>query len=188
MERSQRSAVVLDLVNRLRDAGSWCGETHIQKATYFLQRLGGGELGFEFILYKYGPYSFDLSQEITELRADDLIAWKFIALSYGPSLAPTENGQRLLECYPKARKKFKHLIDFISEQLGPKNVIQLERLATALYVMQESGRKESEFVEEINRIKPHISLEEATDSLRDVQKILAAAKQNGLCFSLTTNT
>ena len=71
MERLQRAAVLLSLIEQLKDRGSWCGDTHIQKTTYFLQELLKVPLGFEFILYKHGPYSFDLEDEITALRAVD---------------------------------------------------------------------------------------------------------------------
>lgn len=39
MKRLQRDAVILSLIENLRSKGSWCGETHIQKATYFIQEL-----------------------------------------------------------------------------------------------------------------------------------------------------
>ena len=38
MERlsySSRCALVVDLIKRLRERGSWCGETHLQKAFLF---------------------------------------------------------------------------------------------------------------------------------------------------------
>ena len=60
MERLQRAAILTELMDRLRADGSWCGETHVQKATYFLQEVLGVQTGFEYILYKHGPYSFDL--------------------------------------------------------------------------------------------------------------------------------
>ncbi len=37
MKRLQRSAVILSLIEALLQRGNWGGETHIQKATYFLQ-------------------------------------------------------------------------------------------------------------------------------------------------------
>ena len=39
MERLKRYAIVLSLIEQLRERGGWCGETHIQKTTYFLQNL-----------------------------------------------------------------------------------------------------------------------------------------------------
>jgi len=73
MNRLKRDVVILSLIENLKKKGSWCGETHIQKATYFLQELFDFPLGFEFILYKHGPFSFDLSDKLTAMRADMLL-------------------------------------------------------------------------------------------------------------------
>ena len=39
MDRLRRAAVLTRLVEQMRRNGSWCGETHMQKATLFLQNL-----------------------------------------------------------------------------------------------------------------------------------------------------
>ena len=90
MERLKRSALVIALIEQLRNKGSWCGETHIQKTIYFLQELLRVPLGFEFILYKHGPYSFDLSDELTAMRADELVELK-LQQPYGPSVSLSGN-------------------------------------------------------------------------------------------------
>src|SRR5262249_25119884 len=74
MERLQRATVLLALIEELRDGGSWGGETHLQKAVYLLQELFQVPLGFDFVLYRHGPYSFDLADEVTALQADQLLA------------------------------------------------------------------------------------------------------------------
>ena len=89
MNRLQRAAVLTALADELRKRGSWCGETHLQKATYFLQSLLGVPLGYEFILYKHGPYSFDLHDELTALCTDQLLELRPQPYPYGPSLLPT---------------------------------------------------------------------------------------------------
>lgn len=76
MNRMKRSALLTKLVQRLRDEGSWGGETHVQKVTYFLQELMEVPLDFDFILYKHGPYSFDLHDEIAALRGDGLLTFE----------------------------------------------------------------------------------------------------------------
>lgn len=55
MNRTQRQAILLALIQRLREKGSWCGETHIQKSAYFLQELLGVPLDLNVIFYKHGP-------------------------------------------------------------------------------------------------------------------------------------
>ena len=84
MERLQKAAILTELADQLRREGSWCGHTHMQKATYFLQDLLEVPTGYEFILYKHGPYSFDLSEEMTTLRADYLIEFDHKSPGYGP--------------------------------------------------------------------------------------------------------
>jgi hypothetical protein len=61
------------------------------KLAYFSLDVLGVPLGFEFILYKHGPFSFDLSDEITAMRADALLQYQ-PRQPYGPSLFP--NGRK----------------------------------------------------------------------------------------------
>jgi uncharacterized protein YwgA len=78
----------------LKERDSWCGETHIQKAVYFLQELLQVRLGFEFIMYKHGPYSFELTDELTTLRANRLL--RLIPREgYGPSIVVNEESHYL---------------------------------------------------------------------------------------------
>ena len=105
MNRLQRAAVLLTMLDALKQRGSWCGETHLQKSVYFLQELFGVPLGFTFVLYRHGPYSFDLSDEITALRADLLLDVQ-PAQPYGPSLVPGENAARFLANFELTRGLF----------------------------------------------------------------------------------
>ena len=84
MDRLRRAALLTRLIELLRKKGSWCGETHIQKSTFFVQNLMKVPLSFDFILYKHGPFSFDLRDELTGLRADGLIRLE-PQWPYGPS-------------------------------------------------------------------------------------------------------
>ena len=68
-----RQAILLGLADALLRQGSRNGETHLQKATYVLQTLAGVPLGFAFIPYKHGPFSFALRDELAVMRADALL-------------------------------------------------------------------------------------------------------------------
>ena len=63
MKLLKRNVMVLTLARKIRNRGSWCGETHLQKAVYLLQDLAGVETGLEFVLYKHGPFSFGLRDQ-----------------------------------------------------------------------------------------------------------------------------
>jgi hypothetical protein len=85
MDRLQKSAIIISLLEALQQNGSWCGETHIQKAMYCLQQIRDVPTGFEFILYKHAPSSFDLQDELTAMCADGLLEMRTKLYPYGPS-------------------------------------------------------------------------------------------------------
>jgi uncharacterized protein YwgA len=177
LKRFQRAAVLLELVGQMGKSGSWCGETHLQKATYFLQELLKVPTGFDFILYKYGPFSFELRDELTAMRADGLVELR-PQPPYGPSLVTTEEGRELKTEYPKTLKENGRAIRFVVDQLGDKNVSELEQLATALFVtLENQARSEDERAEEIIGLKPHITLEAAEAAVREVETIIEASEQ-----------
>jgi hypothetical protein len=177
MSDMQRAVVLLSLIEQLRQRGSWCGETHIQKSTYFLQELLGVPLAFDFILYKHGPFSFDLNDEITALQADFLLALKSRP-PYGPSMIPGEGSEALLGRYPKTRNQYRRQVEFVADRVGRKNVAELERLATAFYVSRNELPEATvaERAQRIIEIKPHISYPEAHAAVQEVDRVLADAR------------
>ena len=176
MDRLRLAAVLTRLVDQLRDRGSWCGETHVQKTTFFLQELMHVPLGFDFILYKHGPYSFDLRDELTSLRADQLIKLE-PQWSYGPKIATTERSDYIQGLYPKTVEKYDDAVSFIAEKLGSKGVTELERLATALYVTQRfpQDRSIAGRAAKLTELKPHITRDEATTAVEEVDRIIKEA-------------
>lgn len=95
MNRLQRAAVITRLLDELHQQGSWCGETHVQKSVYFLQALLNVPTDYEFILYKHGPFSFELKDALSEFRADGLIDLIAQPYPYGPSYDATETGKKI---------------------------------------------------------------------------------------------
>ncbi len=177
MKRLQRDSVLISLIEALKIKGCWCGETHIQKATYFLQELLRTPLGFEFILYKHGPYSFDLSDALTQMQADYMI--KSIPMPpYGASLTLEETSNLLKNKFPKTIATYKTVVNFVAEKLAGKNVDDLERVATAMYVTRESDTitGSQERAERIHELKPHVSIEQALQAVNEFDRIQVNAQ------------
>lgn len=176
MNRLQRAAVLLTLLNALKNRGSWCGETHLQKAVYFLEEMCGVPLGFSYILYRHGPYSFEFSDEITALRADLLLDLQ-LRPPYGPTIVLGQNAQQLLANYPTTIRFYEPQITFVAERLGRSIVIDLERLATALYVTRESSppADDERRAARLHEVKPHISIADAKLAIRQIDAMLSAA-------------
>ncbi len=170
---------MLSLMNEMRAKGSWCGETHIQKSVYLLQELLDVPMNLEFILYKHGPYSFDLADAVTAMRADNLLEYK-LRRPYGPSLIPTKTGQNFLNQYPKTQEKYAERAQFVAEKIGKIGVAELERLATALYVTLNEKCAGNSRAILITKLKPHIKIEEAEKALENVDAMIKEVAEKGL--------
>jgi hypothetical protein len=169
MTESQREIVVLDFVRRLKDAESWCGETHIQKSTYFLQELVCVPLGFNYIFYKHGPFSFDLNDQLTALRGNSLLDLRSHE-PYGPHLHASSLADEYLELFPKTIGRYTPAMDFVVSRLASKNVAELERLSTALYVRLEMPDEDDAVrARRIHQLKPHVSIQDARAALDEVE-------------------
>ncbi len=145
----------------------------MQKATYFLQDLLEVPTGYEFILYKHGPYSFDLSDEMTALRADYLIEFDHKSPGYGPGLVPTPTSQALRRDTPSPWRSTPARSRSSRGPSGSKGVTDLEKLATALYVTRENGgiRGVDERAQRLVELKPHVPLDQAIDAVREFDRI-----------------
>jgi len=178
MDRLQRAAILTELMDQLRARGSWCGETHVQKAVYFLQEVLGVPTGFEYILYKHGPYSFDLTADLTALRADFLMEFNHRTPGYGPGLVPTPTSAELRARYTRTLANNSRQIEFIAKAFGARGVTELEKLATALFVTREMGdiTEISKRASRIHELKPHVSEPEALTALQELERITGEAK------------
>ena len=177
MNRLRKAVLLTHLIEGLCERGNWCGETHLQKTAFFVQELMGVPLEFRFILYKHGPFSFDLRDELTALRANGLLGLE--PRSYGAQLVLNKDQCEYIQSlYPKTLKRHEKSIDFVAERLGGKGVVELERLATAFYVGQRLVKGESvdARAKKVTELKPHITTEKARDAVRKVDRIASAAE------------
>ena len=170
MQNLQRASVLLALNEELRRAGSWAGETHMQKATYFLQELMHVPLGFEFTLYKHGPFSFDLRDDLTAMRAQGFLRLE-PQYPYGPSLLPGEKSDLLKQVHRSTMEEFRPVVRLVSQQIGTKSVAGLERIATALYVTLEGTKDAGDRARRISELKPHIPLGDAEAAIAELDNI-----------------
>jgi len=178
MTRIKRDAILTLLIEKLGECGSWCGETHIQKAVYFFEAMLKLNLGFDFIFYKRGPFSFDLQDELTAMRADEFVSLEIKGSGYGPSLVPGRNAGLLKQLFPKTLKRQKHKIGFLAHIFTNKSVIDLEHLAAALYVTHtgDKARSVQERACELTKLKPYVSAEAATCAVKAIDKWYEKAK------------
>ncbi len=177
MNKGQRSAILAKLSTELVSRGSWCGETHLQKATFLLQSFFAVETNFQFILYKHGPFSFDLRDALNEMTGDGLLQLVARYPGYGPSLLPTEEIPEFLERFPKTLARYAGQLEFVAEVIDSKGVGELERLATAIFLIQNEGGADEFLVDRMIALKPHIKPEDARSSFTEARRALSKAQQ-----------
>lgn len=182
MAQLDRDVVVAELVNGLRDHGSWCGATHVQKAMYFLQEMTQIQTGFDFILYKHGPYSFDLRDQLTAMRADLLLDRELLSPEYGPSLKVTENGKKWCQLHKGTPKAVAQAVRFVAERFRDRRVVELERLGTALYVIRKHpGETDPARLSRlVIELKSHIDAADARQAVEEVLRWQQEAEEEGV--------
>lgn len=176
MEKYETEAIIVEVADELRERGSWSGETHLQKAFYFLQEVCQVPVDLEFVLYKHGPFSFELRELITDAINNAYLEEVIKPRPYGPTLISTEKGLALRREYCTELDSLRTQILSMAECIRDKRVVELERIATALYVTRKNGSREKSLEErakEIHGLKPHISVKEAKEAVESVDGIIA---------------
>jgi uncharacterized protein YwgA len=179
MNKQERYALLAALVTQLQKSGSWCGETHVQKAVYLAQELLDARFEYNFRLYKHGPYSFDLTDELASMRADDALEFRPQEYPYGPCLAPTKRAEQTMAEHSALVQEHDRAFSFIAQWFGDKHVKELERLATAFLVTSEmpEGSPQRDRAERLHDLKPHISIEFAINAVREADRMIRTASE-----------
>ncbi len=166
-----RKSLILVMVKKLIERGSWCGETHIQKGIYFLQEFVNVPMNYDYILYKHGPFSFELRDELTSMRANGLLG-QVPRPPYGSSFTLNDFSNSWINNYQLEASRYFKKIDEVVNILANKKVKQLERLATALYVKKKSTTHDREnMVDEVTTLKPHITKDEAFEAFEMLEVV-----------------
>lgn len=145
---------------------------------FLLQELLGVPTGFDYVFYKYGPFSRGLREELAAMRADGFLDLMMQPAPYGPSLLITDLAQRqLVRRWPKTLRRYEQQLEFIAEHLGVLGVGDLERLATALWVRRELPRATTpEQAARVHELKPHLSEAQVVGAPREVESMEADAE------------
>ena len=185
MEWLQKAAVLTRLVDRLRDKGSRCGATRVQKSTLYLQELMKVPLGFNFTMYKHGPFSFDLRDELSNLEIDNLLKTEPV-WPHGTDIVVSDQGRYIQGTRRKTLARFESRIGFVADTLGGRAVGDLEQLSTAFFVNLHKSRYQlspsasvDERARKLAELKPHISIQSAKSAIEE-HRAIAISEAAGL--------
>lgn len=108
------------------------------------------------------------------MEAQDFLKW-VAQYPYGPSMELGGLGNVLLNQFSDIGAKYSSEIQFVASHLGRKNVTELERLATALYVTEEGVRGEARATR-VHQLKPHLLPPDIKSALIEVDRMITLSK------------
>lgn len=140
---------------------------------FLLKSLFNIPIDYDFVLYKHGPHSFKLSDDLVAFRGDMLLELEPVR-GGSPKFKSTEDGQKLKDSFPNTTKRYCEYISFVAKKLGDKGIDELEKISTAIYVINEKPdlKTDNERAEFINRKKRHISITQAKEALKEAHQII----------------
>jgi uncharacterized protein YwgA len=161
------------------------GRTLLQKTLYFLNKKL--KLGIEFSPYYYGPYSREITDELENLKASDLICEEikeFKPIDYHATFEPRkyiyslgETGARLAEKLeekePILAKEIKHTLEFMREKDATNNYKVLSIAAKMDNILESENKPMyvDEILKEAKILGWEISKEEAQSALKLLKKL-----------------
>lgn len=164
IEKGERETVIVGLTRKLDEVASWAGATHMQKCVYFLQERFGLDLGYRFVIHHYGPFSFELDEDLAAFRSRGAIHARSGG-GYGVHYEPGTEAPGL-----PVDPRVEETLERVASEYGGMDVHALEVRATTYFVAKNSeGADDEEIIEHVKAIKPHISRGVIEDALRSIR-------------------
>jgi len=157
------------------------GRTLVHKAFWLAQDLMKRDMGFGFGLWRYGPFAPPLEGELDEMEAIHLLEVVPDPEGYGRHHALSEGGERLVSQFGERIKDGLPVLEFLAEKLAPLTVKELEALATCQYFRHRLHTEGWDaYVRDIRNVKPHLSEEDISSAVAQLDRISQEAKSRGL--------
>jgi hypothetical protein len=170
----REAAILAAIIDRVSKPNRFCGETFLQKSTFFLKELFGLPFTPKFRLYHYGPFSFDLRDQLRWMEAVDVVRIRPHEL--GATYVVGDRYPMLQRQFPETLVQYEEQIDFVVRELSPRGVKDLEALATALYVTKANPCATVDArARELNTIKPHVEMDRARASVEKIDEWMQSA-------------
>ena len=77
------------------------------------------------------------------MHSAEIVEYQFPIGGYGPTIAPTPFGERVLETHVENISQYTGIINFLAEWFSANDVRYLEKIATAYYVTKKNPRDPS---------------------------------------------
>jgi hypothetical protein len=138
---------------------------------YFLQNIENVNLNYNYFIHLYGPFSFDLEEDISLMRATNILNREVDSSGYRVNYYFGPGAKFILEKF-NVEKKYEDEINYIVDKFGNYNVVDLELLSTLHYVSKIKKIDNDKLFAKVKEIKPHFEIIEIQDYWNKLNSIL----------------
>jgi uncharacterized protein YwgA len=173
----QRYAVIAQLAQLYSKKGaSNLGKTALQKLIYFLQVVHGVDLGYEYTLYTYGPFSTELVADLDTAAQMNLVLAVYDPGIGGYEIKPGESVDALQKQSREFMKTVTPKLEAVFNTFRDSGAKSLELRATIVYVDREARADQvllddDTLVSEVHRLKPHFTEQVIREAISELRKI-----------------
>lgn len=169
----ERYAVIIELASRFSTQSRPLGKTALQKYVYFLQELYDVDVGYEFSLYTYGPFSAELMQDLDVTHAMGAVEVTYDPYTNAYNIRPGPKKDAIRNRASGFLERVKHALDQVLAYFGNYGARELELQATIVYAERDAKRRsealpEDHLVQRVHEIKPHFSETEIHTAVRQL--------------------
>lgn len=147
------------------------GKKKFQKLVYLIEGIGGAQLGYEYEIYFYGPYSRKLDDDLVGLSHDNFI--EFVRKGQSHLIRPVV--QTKTDTAPvEMCENEKRIIDEQLDRFGKKSPYELELFATTHYIASLLGDNadEESIGRAVKKVKgPKFSDEKISFAIREMELV-----------------
>ncbi len=126
------NVAIAQVIQKLTDIKEAPCKKTLQKIVFLIEAKKGN-LGCDYGIHFYGPYSADLDYAVKEMAEDGILSIEYTPTKHRISVAE-KNNQPLVS---------NEIIDAVVQEFGKDSPSELELLATTLYVYMELNNPDS---------------------------------------------
>lgn len=140
------------------------GKIQLQKLVYFAQNYGL-PLRYKFEIYHYGPYSFELSNDLGSLDALEIVNVQSDPNGYGYQISAGKFADKFT-----LTGKYQKKVDRVIKQFGSDTTAQLEVKAT-IHFVSSVVKSKKEVIQKVHALKPRFTKEFIKASYSDLKQL-----------------
>jgi len=167
----ERLTVITEIVRRCAERQYNLGKIQLQKMVYFFQEKGK-DLGYTYVIFHYGPFSFELAEDIERLKTLRVLNIEPDDAGYGYHITPGVHSN-VFTTNDSVINANTHALDTIIDTLGMMTASEIELVATIHYVFSvlretNQGDIREDVIRSVAELKPQFNSEQIAHALANM--------------------